>query len=82
MYPLVRELAAEDAPVRVPVAVTCRVLGIARQRYYRWLRNPITTVELAEACLANAIFDAHRDAPEFGYRLDFDELRAAGASGV
>jgi len=25
MYPLVRELAAADAPGRVPVAVTCRV---------------------------------------------------------
>ena len=31
MYPLVRELAAAGAPVRVPVAVTCRVLKIARQ---------------------------------------------------
>lgn len=37
MYPLVRELAATDAPIRVPVAVTCRVLNIARQPYYRWL---------------------------------------------
>ncbi len=33
MYPLVRELAAADAPRRVPVAVTCRVLGLARQPY-------------------------------------------------
>jgi len=78
MYPLVRELAAEDAPVRVPVAVTCRVLGIARQPYYRWLKNPITAAEVAEAYLANAVFDAHADDPEFGYRLVFDELKAAG----
>jgi transposase InsO family protein len=78
IYPLVRELAAQDAPVRVPVAVTCRVLDIARQPYYRWLKNPITRAELEEAYLANAIFDAHRDDPEFGYRLVFDELRAAG----
>jgi len=28
MYPLVLDLAAKDAPVRVPVAVTCRVLGL------------------------------------------------------
>lgn len=27
MYPLVRELAAQDAPIRVAVAVTCRVLN-------------------------------------------------------
>ena len=31
MYPLVRELAVDG----VPVTVTCRVLNIARQPYYR-----------------------------------------------
>jgi transposase InsO family protein len=78
MYPLVRELAAEDAPVRVPVAVTCRVLKIARQPYYRWLANPITDAELTAAYRANALFDAHRDDPEFGYRFLLDEARVAG----
>ena len=38
LYPLVTELAADG----VPVAVTCRVLKLARQPYYRWLANPIT----------------------------------------
>ena len=33
MYPLARELADDG----IPVAVTCRVLKIARQHYYRWL---------------------------------------------
>ena len=42
MYPLVRELAAADAPFRVPVAVTCRVLKLARQPYYPWLARPVT----------------------------------------
>ncbi len=78
MYPLVRELAASDAPVRVPVAVTCRVLGLARQPYYRWLNRPATDAELAEAYRANALFDAHRDDPEFGHRFLLDEARAAG----
>ena len=78
IYPLVRELAAADAPIQVPVAVTCRVLKIARQPYYRWLAQPVTDAELEEAYLANAIFDAHRDDPEFGYRFLFDEVRAAG----
>ena len=36
MYPLVRELAADG----IPVTVTCRVLKIARQPYYRWLAAP------------------------------------------
>jgi putative transposase len=78
MYPLVRELAAEDAPLRVPVAVTCRVLKIARQPYYRWLASPVTDAELTEAYRANALFDAHRDDPEFGYRFLLDEALEVG----
>ncbi|MBC9719777.1 IS3 family transposase, partial [Streptomyces sp. TRM66268-LWL] len=78
MYPLVRELAAPDAPRRVPVAVTCRVLNLARQPYYRWLKRPVTDADLAEAYWANALFDAHRDDPEFGHRFLVDEARAAG----
>jgi putative transposase len=74
MYPLVRELA-EDG---IPVTVTCRVLKIARQPYYRWLANPVTEAELDGARLANAVFDAHRDDPEFGYRFLADEVRDAG----
>lgn len=77
MYPLVRELAAAAAPHRVPVAVTCRVLNLARQPYYRWLNNPVADVELAEAYRANALFDAHRDDPEFGHRFLLEEARAA-----
>ncbi len=77
-YPLIRELAAADAPHRVPVAVTCRVLGLARQPCYRWLASPVTDAELTEAYRANALFDAHRDDPEFGHRFLLDEARAAG----
>ena len=73
-YPLVKELAADG----IPVAVTCRVLKLARQPYYRWLANPITDAELVEAYRANALFDAHRDDPEFGHRLLADEARVAG----
>ena len=74
MYPLVRELAADG----IPVAVTCRVLKIARQPYYRWLASPVTDAELTAAYRANALFDAHRDDPEFGYRFLVDEAREAG----
>ncbi len=74
MYPLVRELAVDG----VPVTVTCRVLKIARQPYYRWLAEPVTDAIWAEAHLANAVFDAHRDDPEFGYRFLADEARLAG----
>jgi len=74
MYPLVRDLAVDG----IPVTVTCRVLKIARQPYYRWLACPVTDRELDEAHLANAVFDAHRDDPEFGYRFLADEVREAG----
>ena len=69
-----RELAGDG----VPVTVTCRVLKLARQPYYRWLKRPITDAELVEAYRANALFDAHRDDPEFGHRLLADEARQAG----
>ena len=42
MYPLVRELADDG----VPIAVTCRVLNLARQPYYRWLEQPATNAEV------------------------------------
>ena len=74
MYPLVSELAADG----IPVVVSCRVLKLARQPYYRWLRDPVTRRELEEAYRANALFDAHRDDPEFGYRLLADEARDVG----
>ncbi|WP_085945573.1 MULTISPECIES: IS3 family transposase [unclassified Actinoplanes] len=74
LYPLVSELAADG----IPVAVTCRVLNIARQPYYRWLARPVTPTVLTQAYRANALIDAHRDDPEFGYRFLADEARAAG----
>lgn len=73
-----RELAAAGARIRVPVAVTCRVLKLHRQHYYAWLAQPVTASEREEAYLANAIYDAHQDDPEFGYRFLADEIRDAG----
>lgn len=64
----------------IPVAVSCRVLKLARQPYYRWLADSVTTSELVEAYRANALYDAHQDDPEFGHRLLADEARAAGES--
>lgn len=60
------------------MTVTCRVLKLSRQPYYRWLADPITTSEVVEAYRANALFDAHKDDPEFGHRLLADEARDAG----
>jgi putative transposase len=74
IYPLVRELAVDG----IAVTVTCRVLKITRQPYYRWLANTVTDAEWDDAHLANAVFDAHRDDPEFGYRFLADEVRHGG----
>ncbi len=52
-----KELAADGTPV----AVTCRVLKLARQPYYRWLDKPVADAVLAQAYRANALFDAHRE---------------------
>jgi len=70
----VTELAVDG----VPVAVTCRVLKLARQPYYRWLADPVTAREVVEGYRTNALFDAHQDDPEFGHRLLADEARDAG----
>ena len=68
------ELAADG----IPVTVTCRVLKLARQPYYRWLRGAVTDADLTAAYRADVLFDAHRDDPQFGYRLLADEARVAG----
>ncbi|WP_086008413.1 IS3 family transposase [Mycolicibacterium vanbaalenii] len=74
VYPLVKELAADG----IPVAVTCRVLKLSRQPYYRWLADPVTDAELVEAYRTNALVNAHADDPEFGYRYHVEEAREAG----
>lgn len=48
-YPLVQELAVDG----LPVAVTCRVLGLSRQGYYKWLACPVTDVDWRQAHLIN-----------------------------
>ncbi|MFI8265020.1 IS3 family transposase [Streptomyces sp. NPDC085665] len=74
--PVVKELAGDG----VPVTVTCRVLKLARQPYYRWLDQPVGGAVLEEAYRANALFGAHREDPEFGYRFLADEARSTGAA--
>ncbi|MFE2297386.1 IS3 family transposase [Streptomyces sp. NPDC059445] len=75
IYPLVKELARDG----MPVTVTCRVLKLARQPYYRWLDKPVADAVLEQAYRANALFDAHLEDPEFGYRFLADEARSAGS---
>jgi hypothetical protein len=74
MFPLVADLAAD----RIPVAVTCRVLGFSKQAFYQWRANPISQRDWDDAHLINAAIDIHHDDPEFGYRFITDELAGVG----
>jgi putative transposase len=74
IYPLVRELAAE----KIPVAVTCRVLGFSKQAFYKWRAEPVSQRDWDDAHLINAAYDIHHDDPAFGYGFIADELREQG----
>lgn len=78
IYPLVREMAAADAPVRVPVAVACRVLGFSEQAYYQWLRQPVSAREVEETHLIEVLRELHADDPEGGYRVLSDDIAELG----
>lgn len=69
-----KELAADGSPI----AVTCQVLKLARQPYYRWLVNPVTDAEWVQAHRVNALWDAHTDDPTFGSRFLAGEACRAG----
>jgi putative transposase len=74
MYPLVQDLAAD----KIPVAVTCRVLGFSKQAFYKWQAAPVSRRDWDDAHLINAAIDVHHDDPEFGYRFIADELAEKG----
>jgi putative transposase len=74
MYPLVQELAAD----KIPVAMTCPVLGFSKQAFYKWQANPVSQRDWDDAHLVDAAIDLHADDPAFGYRFIADELREQG----
>ena len=76
MYPLVLDLAAD----KIPVAVTCRVLGFSAQAFYAWRKRPVCRRDYDDAHLINAALDIHHDDPGFGYRFIADELPARGVT--
>jgi putative transposase len=78
VFPLVREMAAAGAPIRVPVVVACRVLGLSTQGYYQWRRDPVCERDWNDAHLINAALDIHTDDPGYGYRFIADELADQG----
>jgi len=78
VFPLVREMAAAGARIRVPVAVACRVLGLSTQGYYQWLKKPVCQRDWDDAHLIDAALDIHLDDPGYGYRFIADALADQG----
>lgn len=71
-------MAAAGAPIRVPVAVACRVLGLSTQGYYKWLKEPLCQRDWDDAQTINILRELHEDDPTLGYRFLTDELADAG----
>jgi transposase InsO family protein len=78
IYPLVREMAATGARIRVPVAVACRVLGFSTQGYYKWLKEPVSRRDRDDAEVINKLVEINEDDPTLGYRFLTDELELDG----
>ena len=74
LYPLVKELAADG----IPVAVTCRVPSSPASPTTAGWPRPHHRRRTRRGLPANALFDAHRDDPEFGYRYLVDGADDAG----
>ena len=76
IYPLVRDLAADE----IPIAVTCRVLGFTKQAYFKWRANPVTARDWNDAHLINAARDIHHeDTNRPGVRLPLHRRRTRTA---
>lgn len=71
-------MAATGAPISVPVAVACRVLGFSKQEYYQWLKNPVSAREREERHLIGVLRRLHDDDEEGRYRVLADDIRDLG----
>ena len=57
MFPLVQELADD----RIPVAVTCRVLGFTKQGFYAWKKRGVSHRDWENANLVELIRQIHAE---------------------
>jgi transposase InsO family protein len=71
-------LAAAGAPIRVPVAVACRVLGLSPQGYYKWIKDPVSQRDWNDAHLIDKLRKLHSSDRTLGYRFLADELADLG----
>lgn len=60
------------------MTLTCRVLKLCRAQYYRWLAEPVTEAEKVRNRRVAALWAAHADDPQAGYRYLRDAAEEAG----
>ena len=84
MFPLVREMAATGARIRVPVAVACRVLGLSTAGVLQVAgKDPVCQRDWDDAHAIDSLLrDIHEDDPTLGYRFLTDELADVGISRI
>ena len=74
IYPVVSELA-DDPDLRVPVAVTCRVLEVSTSGYYEWRSRRPSGRDLEQAHLMDTIRQVHAASyGTYGHRRVHAEL--------
>ncbi|MDR6939410.1 hypothetical protein J2S36_000953 [Arcanobacterium hippocoleae] len=74
IYPLVRELAAQRFLFHILVRFSCRVLKISWQDYYKWVKQPISRLEMQNRALIERLAYFHGEDPYVGYRILADDL--------
>lgn len=57
-----------------PIFALCRLGGVSRAAYYKWLHRGIPESELKNQQIANKIEKIHAESPDKGYRRIRDEL--------
>lgn len=71
-------MVAKDAPTRVPIVVACRILGLSKQAYYQWVKQPVSKREADDWHLIQVLRTLRVGDPEFEYRFLADELQDLG----
>lgn len=51
-------------PIRVPVALSCRVLGLTTQGYHKWLKDPVSPRDWDDTHAINALAEIHDERPQ------------------
>ena len=71
IYQAVKE---EHEEHNYPVQSLCKLGGVSRAAYYKWLNREMSENELENRRIANLIEKIHSESPDKGYRRIRDEL--------